>query len=432
MWFPQARAPLRLFGSILRGRTLSPSIVDDECRRLLSTAVTYCRDVDIAPLWSFPSYHTGDTSSTLPELVGLDGFTMARTRVLENVSALDEATVHDELQKESRKWLLSYSQPDLANPENLREQLSFALLYEEFSVQYDDLQLRLNDNWLGQSRPIARDHTIKGSLTDEGLVDARTEGLELEWFVKWRGKYYYYDPLLRRGFAGNILHDTVGVLRAFAKEHPEVAFAIGIDHSRVLPEGHPPRPILEFDRWWGPDWGSLDLADPVSAPGDTWLVRTWPGVLLHRGWGALSVHWRKDGIYRHLQIDEVVPPTQTCSWFGGRVATRCVHAMYDLGSKSFCHLDGAVKIACPCYYRLGWSEKRNRYIPQAVRLPKYKVFRFDGPIPTDSVPDLCTAWFRGNELILEYFQGKPYRQIWAERRGHTQLPDVDVPPTPEW
>jgi len=407
-------------------------IVGAEWRGLLSVAVAHCRDMDVAPVWSFGIYYTGGPPGQLGELVGYDSFVRGKKLAVAGARNYGEQEALRQLESDERREVLWSAGGDLADSSDPFERLAYARLYEEFSSQYEELTGRLGDEWLRTSRVVAVERGLGAMLSDEGLLNGRAEGVELEFFIKCGGRYFYYDPLFRRDFRGNILHGVVGTLLTLARDNPGLQFGIGVDHSRVVPKGVTPSPMIELDRWWGPDWGALDVSEPHSAPDDTWLVRTWGGVLSNNEWMALSVHWRMSGEQKHLEVDEVVSPTHTYSFFGDRVAVRTFHAMYDLRADTFCHADGAVKIAVPEDYRRGWSGQKDRYIPQRVRLPKYKVFRFDGPMPPQSVAELCTAWFRENELVLEYFQGRPYREIWAELMGRSRVPEPRLFETPEW
>jgi hypothetical protein len=80
---------------------------------------------------------------------------------------------------------------------------------------------------------------------------------------------------------------------------------------------------------------------------------------------------------------------------------------------------------------LVWRTFLNHHESKVWADRKVKVFRIDAPKSDDSAgindnswSELIGSFFRGNELVLEYFDGRPFAEIYRSRCGH-ELPAWD-------
>ena len=89
------------------------------------------------------------------------------------------------------------------------------------------------------------------------------------------------------------------------------------------------------------------------------------------------------------------PPKASDEW----VFARYLHAIRDTTKKSFVHCDGALKAFAAERYPQTQQDFRSRGKGDHYR----KLFRVDGEFPASVWSELACSWFRGNNLIGEYF-----------------------------
>jgi hypothetical protein len=71
----------------------------------------------------------------------------------------------------------------------------------------------------------------------------------------------------------------------------------------------------------------------------------------------------------------------------------------EMREGAFRHFDGAIKV----YLKDRYAERMRAKLPHKDSYKKLKVFRIDGDINADVWINLTLLFFRGNELVLEYF-----------------------------
>ena len=230
-------------------------------------------------------------------------------------------------------------------------------------------------------------------VDDDGLLpvagfDARPHGLLVD------DLSLHYHQFLRRGFASNIHYELVGtVLQLGAR--PDVRARLAVDHRRVRRrEEH--EEFLESDYWYGAPLRAEQL-DDLHALGETVYGDLHQGTSPFHPYVALSVRWTRSGTEKTVEIEELVRAVP-----GRPVMARYLHAIRDTVAGQFIHCDGAVKR----YDAASYPDVVGEFA-QRGRAPQYrKVFRVDGSLTTEDWSALGTQWFRGNELILEYFSGE--------------------------
>jgi hypothetical protein len=82
----------------------------------------------------------------------------------------------------------------------------------------------------------------------------------------------------------------------------------------------------------------------------------------------------------------------------------------------FRHFDGAVKV----YLKDEYAERMGRRLPHKDSHAKLKLFRSDGEIESDVWSNLTLLFFRGNELVLEYFDPERYQATFGPQIAHYQ------------
>lgn len=194
-----------------------------------------------------------------------------------------------------------------------------------------------------------------------------------------------------------------------------VELALAVDSSRLCPRGEL-FPILEADRWFGRPY-SANTLDDLRVVGRTVFTRSRArGRFVHEREGLLTeVRWTSDGELKAFEIEEL-PIVE----HGRTALCRFVHAIRDTQSQRFIHLDGALHIYSPQDFEL-----RRSQIPTAtgkVYGKKTKLFRLDQVggrgIETQDWASIVQSFFRGNELVLEYFAGVSFDEIYRATYGH--------------
>lgn len=161
---------------------------------------------------------------------------------------------------------------------------------------------------------------------------------------------------------------------------------------------------MNKDHWWGRKFSRLDLDDPNSLGSTvhTAPARHSPGSnaweqCMMKGIKRLETAWSrkpKEKDCKVLVMEEVIDRSGAHGRF--------IHAIRNMGSHVFEHLDGAFMI---------YSDKdRPERLQPSCNLPKTpkasrkpKVFRIDGEISTDMFSAVVSLFYRGNPLIDEYF-----------------------------
>ena len=75
------------------------------------------------------------------------------------------------------------------------------------------------------------------------------------------------------------------------------------------------------------------------------------------------------------------------------------------------HCDGAVKV----YLKDGYENRLATYLPKELKsFKKIKLFRIDGNIGVDEWIGLLSMFFKGNEMIMEYFDPEQFEARYGE------------------
>jgi hypothetical protein len=115
---------------------------------------------------------------------------------------------------------------------------------------------------------------------------------------------------------------------------------------------------------------------------------------------GISVDWSvRDDTIKVLQVEEVRAAPEG-AYVGDQVIARYLHSERDTDRRAFTHLDGAVKAFDATTHR---PSEADPLAPQPKTSTYRKLFRVDGQIPDEDWGMMVGHFFRGNELIAEYF-----------------------------
>ncbi|MGW9405143.1 hypothetical protein ACWGQ2_14380 [Arthrobacter sp. NPDC055585] len=243
------------------------------------------------------------------------------------------------------------------------------------------------------SRVFAAAPQLVPLLDESGLIkvealDARPWGLHTGEFA------FQYHQLLRRGFGSRIHYGLIGIVLDVAKGHG-LSARLALDERRLQFKDEY-QEFHEYDYWYGASLSEESL-DDLATVGETFHGDPNGGTSLLHPYAGLSVRWTADGNLKTVEIEEFMPsPDPSSDW----VYARYLHAIRDTTSRAFIHCDGAVKAYAANRYPRSQHDFKNRGKGDRYR----KLFRVDGEFPVAVWSDLASAWFRGNNLINEYFK----------------------------
>jgi hypothetical protein len=174
---------------------------------------------------------------------------------------------------------------------------------------------------------------------------------------------------------------------------------VAIDPNRVVRK-EDTQDVGLFDYWFGIKPTRSDL-DDLSVVGHTRHERR---ADKPDGFGidpliATDFWWEADGTDKILKVEETLP-RRAFETSGGPVRNRFLHSIRDTTEHQFVHLDGAIK----AYDLSGYEANVDTPAAPKGDDPLYrKMWRVEGPIDDPEWGRLVGHFFRGNELVIEYF-----------------------------
>mgnify|MGYP003451853302 CR=1 len=281
-------------------------------------------------------------------------------------------------------------------PEHYRTRsISESLLVAVTASAYTDLSIQLFDPPRRDARVFVAAPHLLPLLDESGLL--RLDGLDARpWGLHTGDFAFQYHQLLRRGFGSGIHYGLIATLLRLSREH-ELTPRIALDDRRIRFKDEY-QEFLEFDRWFGRDLQEDEL-DRLEVLGETFHGDANGGTTLLNPYAGLSVRWTADGPLKVVEIEEFMPPPAAgAEW----VFARYLHAIRDTEKRVFVHCDGAVKAFEADQYPRDLSGFKHRGKGNRYR----KLFRVDGEFSSSAWSELACSWFRGNDLISEYFSSE--------------------------
>ncbi len=218
----------------------------------------------------------------------------------------------------------------------------------------------------------------------------------------------YYHPYLRRFFSARFV-DTPNILAHIQKQE-DIELKIALDPIRYTRTSHLDR-TMEFDYWHGAYFDTTKLYDR-NYKGATVHGRNDPTGVLEFTFPLIKtvfyVSNGQDG-EKEFQIEELVPTDSRVSADNKYVLQRYAHFIWNENDQTFRHFDCAVRIYTKDVHakRLTYDWKPPYGTEEAKAFKRKKLFRLDGKIELEVIKDLLYAFFRYNELVMEYFGAEP-------------------------
>lgn len=252
---------------------------------------------------------------------------------------------------------------------------------------------------------------LASKFDDDGLLMLDREFDMFDGGLRHGDSFLHYHQFLRRGFSSNPNFDFLGTLARYCHTTgAHNSFRVAIDHRRIM-RFEDYQQVMELDTWFGPKFDRGKLDDPTYV-GLTVLGRIYPCSLDSYPLEKTEFFWKSNEgeSVKTLEIEELSCPTKPYdNWH----INRYVHSERDMKNRTFRHFDGAAKV----YAQNSYQERLNQAMPKNARPSHYiKLFRVDGTTDLDDWLSLVSMFYKGNEMVIEYFDPDLFNNEIRPRR----------------
>lgn len=287
----------------------------------------------------------------------------------------------------------------------------FAIYYVTWKVYQSEISFK---EVIEQSFEGSEVYKIYPELADkldkDGLVylDANLKPHDMG--IEYKDHILLYHHLFRSSYTSSL---NFGFLGRFIRKYYEQSkdgntFRIALDYNKLILKQYYSQTV-EFDTWFGPRFDINKLEDP-NYVGLTVVSRNeeLPSIA-NNDLDRTEFYWSfRDGI-KTFETEEI---SRQSYIFNDFYFNRYIHSERDISSKVFRHLDGAIKV----YGHDNFSQRIASKMPTELKSHrKVKLWRIDGDIDLDSWLDLISFFFKGNEMVVEYFDPEQWQAFLDER-----------------
>lgn len=256
---------------------------------------------------------------------------------------------------------------------------------------------------------------LENKLDKDGLLLIDDDFTLYDCGILYKNHVLHYHQFLRRGYYSNPNFDFLGRFLSYYHTSNKINnFRIAIDMQRIMPKEYLQH-LIECDAWFGPNFDPNTLDDKYSV-GVTVKKRIKPSIFdLSNNLDRTEFLWSYKDDIKTFEIEEI---SETEYKFDKFHINRYIHSERDIQKKQFQHFDGAVKV-----YTHEYKKRLDSQFPNEYRAPiKIKLFRIDGNIDINKWIDLISHFFKGNEMILEYFDPDGFEALFGQRiREYSKL-----------
>lgn len=240
--------------------------------------------------------------------------------------------------------------------------------------------------------------------------------------LKYKDHLLFFHQFFRRGFYGS---HNVDFLHRFAKYYHDSVdntFRIALDHNRIMPYEFYQR-TLEFDTWYGYPFNISDI-DNRKKVGLTVVKRNeYYPYDFYNTLDRTEFLWTFKEPIKTFQIEEISNSHHTHEHFN---LNKYIHSERNILTQQLTHFDGAVKVYLQNQYEKRFSTDLKG---DSKGQTKIKLFRIDGNINLEIWSELINYFYRGNEMLIEYFNPeqfeKQYREVIEANRNFEQSEKAD-------
>ncbi|MCC5644368.1 hypothetical protein LC607_15750 [Nostoc sp. CHAB 5824] len=359
--------------------------------RKLKELIKKCRHFSIKPL-DLPSYERGIKQNQ---------------NVRELLSELVDAAVQDllALSSDEKKSLVKSFPPaigmfsDLDTSQNDEKELRrIAVYYIVAELHRSNFSFKaiVNEN-IDNSTVFQIFPELKERLDKDNLLFIDGELIMHDYGIEYKDYIIQYHRFLRSRYLSYSNSGFLGRwITYYQKTQSFNQFRIAIDHHSTLKSKEEYDQILEFDTWYGPAFDPEKLDDP-NYVGLTLLGRNKNSLFeheykLHR----TEFFWSfRDGI-KTFETEEISDDGQ---WYDCYYFNKYVHSERNITQKVTRHVDGAVKV----YFKTDYANRKSANLPNKDSYTKIKLWRIDGNVDLENWINLITFFYKGNEMVYEYF-----------------------------
>jgi hypothetical protein len=287
----------------------------------------------------------------------------------------------------------------------LKEKIAVLYLISLLNLSYYSLKDAIQND-LEKSEVLKRYPEIRAKLDKDYLLEIDGNFELFDGGIGYKEHVLHYHQLLRRVYTANPNFAFLGRLQKYyTLSKSKNTFKIAIDHRRLMPRQFYNQ-LFELDHWYGPRFDIKKIDDPNEV-GLTVMTRKDQlrfdtQYKLYR----TEIYWSYRDQIKSLEIEEL--STENFK-FDHYYINRYVHSQRNVNSKRLDHFDGAAKV----YYEQDYGKRLNTKIPKEAKASKMiKLFRIDGDLDVDFWIDLVSHFFKGNEMIIEYFDPELYNQMY--------------------
>ncbi len=368
-------------------------------KRKLNELNRLCRHHDIAPLLL---NHYLDKKSKHPvDKLGVE----LQQEVIEFLTISDKSEI-DELITFFPRHLQSIVSRNKKEKYDL-EILSFCyLIFELLKFQFPLKQL-VNSNQ-EQSEILKIYPELVELFDDDNLIKI---GKNFKWTFDgliYKDHVLYFHQFLRRGYFGKLNSDF---LRKFEKYYNESKnfneFRIALDHNRIVTTEFY-NTSFELDTWYGCTFNADEIDEPNKL-GLTVIKRNefYP-FDLYDTFDRTEFLWTRKNNIKTFHIEEISNKSKKYDYL---YLNKYVHSERDFVKKKLIHFDGAVK----AYLEQDYAKRFETDLTgDSKSHKKIKLFRIDGNIELKNWIDLISNFYKGNEMLLEYFDPNEYEAQFRE------------------
>jgi hypothetical protein len=250
---------------------------------------------------------------------------------------------------------------------------------------------------------------LENKLDKDGLLHIDDIFILHDGGIEYKEHMLHYHQFLRRGYSSNPNFNFTGsLLEYYAKTKLVNKFHIAIDHRRIMPKNYYSK-IIEYDAWFGPSFNPKTIDDPNSI-GLTTMKRNKNSLFeLENQLDRTEFFWSYKDRIKTFEIEEV---SDMAYVFENYNINKYIHSERDIDRKIFRHLDGAVKV----YISDTYEDRFKSFTPKEPKAhKKIKLWRIDGEIELRQLVNLISFFYKGNEMIIEYFNPDEFTKFFELR-----------------
>jgi len=370
----------------------------------LKELVRQCRHLNVSPIFlshHYPLVEQDPVALLLEELV---------PECVEYLSLMSEVELNGFVERIPANFRFFVDRSDSTVPQNdYLERV--ALYYLAALVQQDYVSFRqivaedVTDSTVLDAYPELGD-----KLDKDGLLHVDSSVNLIDGGIEYRNHVLHYHQFLRRNYTSNPNFEFLfRFMKYFRMTNKTNTFRIAIDHQRLMERRHYQQ-IIERDAWYGPRFDKGRLDDPL-ATGLTVIPRDRPSIFdsLYGELDQTEFCWSSSDGIKSFEIEEL---SSSGYLYESYYLNRYVHSERDIGRGVLRHFDGAVKV----YVEDSYSERLTSKMPKEFKShKKIKLFRIDGDIDIDLWVQLISMFFKGNEMILQYFDPARFEEVYGDK-----------------